>query len=75
MLNRLLDTQDEEFTQGINASKYKALANVSKATATRELADLVEKNCLTKLPGGSRSTRYTLAITLTAIATQTNKAE
>ena len=75
VLNRLLDTQDEEFTQGINASKYQALAKVSKATATRELADLVEKKCLTKLPGGGRSTRYTLAITLTAIATHTNKAK
>jgi hypothetical protein len=30
------------------------------ATATRELADLVQKNCLTKLPGGGRSTRYVL---------------
>ncbi len=31
------------------------------ATATRELADLVQKNCLTKLPGGGRSTHYALA--------------
>ena len=75
VLNRLLDTQNEEFMHGINAGKYLALAKVSKATATRELADLVEKNCLTKLPGGGRSTRYTLAITPTTIATQTNKAE
>lgn len=61
VLNRLLDKQGEEFNQGINASKYQALAKVSKATATRELADLVQKNCLTKLPGGGRSTRYALA--------------
>ena len=61
VLNRLLDTQGEEFTQGINASKYMSLAKVSKATATRELADLLEKNCLAKLPGGGRSTRYALA--------------
>ena len=62
VLNRLLDTQGEEFLQGVNASKYQALAKVSKATATRELAGLVQKNCLTKLPGGGRSTRYGLAI-------------
>ena len=61
VLNRLLDTTGEEFLEGINASKYRSLAKVSKATATRELADLVQKNCLTKLPGGGRSTRYALA--------------
>ncbi|BCD99353.1 Fic family protein [Marinagarivorans cellulosilyticus] len=62
VLNRLLDNQGEEFLQGINASKYQALAKVSKATATRELAGLVKKNCLIKLAGGGRSTRYTLAV-------------
>ncbi len=60
VLNRLLDTQGKEFLEGINASKYRCLAKVSKATATRELADLVQKNCLSKLPGGGRSTRYAL---------------
>lgn len=61
ILNRLLDTQGQEFSQGINASKYMSLAKVSKATATRELADLVAKKCLSKLPGGGRSTRYAIA--------------
>ena len=69
VLNRLLDNYGEEFTGGVNASKYQALATVSKATATRELADLVQKNCLTKLPGGGRSTRYALTNTLTKNAT------
>lgn len=55
VLNRLLDG---EFEQGINASKYRAAAKVSKATATRHLTDLLEKECLEKLPGGGRSTRY-----------------
>ena len=63
VLNRLLDTQGEEFSLGVNASKYQALAKVSKATATRELAGLVQKNCLIKLPGGGRSTRYRVAVT------------
>jgi Fic family protein len=77
VLNRLLDNQGEEFTEGVNASKYQALAKVSKATATRELADLVQKSCLSKLPGGGRSTRYALAIPLagndlTANVTQIN---
>lgn len=58
VLNRLLDTAGEEFAQGINARKYQSLAKVSKATATRDLAELVDKGCLEKLPGGGRSTRY-----------------
>jgi len=61
VLNRLLDSTGEEFTAGINASKYKSLADVSKATATRDLAELVNKACLKQLPGGGRSTRYAIA--------------
>nr|WP_264754801.1 hypothetical protein [Marinobacter sp. LV10R510-11A] len=62
VLNRLLDTVGEEFDQGINARKYQSLAKVSKATATRDLADLLEKGCLRKLPGGGRSSRHTLTL-------------
>lgn len=58
VLNRLLDTAGEAFEQGITASKYQSLARVSKATATRDLTELLEKGCLRKLPGGGRSTRY-----------------
>ncbi|KPQ24590.1 MAG: hypothetical protein HLUCCA13_08725 [Halomonas sp. HL-48] len=58
VLNRLLDSAGEEFEHGINARKYQSLAKVSKATATRDLAELLEKGCLYKLPGGGRSTRY-----------------
>ncbi len=61
VLNRLLDSFGEEFIDGINASKYRSLGQVSKATATRELSGLVQKGCLQKLPGGGRSTRYQLA--------------
>lgn len=35
---------------------------MSKATATRDMAELVEKGCLYKLPGGERSTRYTVLL-------------
>ena len=60
VLNRLLDSAGDEFEQGINASKYQNLAKVSKATATRDLAELLEKGCLNKLPSGGRSTRYVI---------------
>lgn len=58
VLNRLLDGGERGFEQGISAAKYRAVAKVSKATATRHLADLLEKGCLVRLPGGGRSTRY-----------------
>jgi Fic family protein len=61
-LNRLLDRAGEEFPDGINARQYRALAGVSKATATRDLTDLLEKGCLRRLAGGGRSTRYVLAM-------------
>ncbi|WP_416364931.1 Fic family protein [Pseudomonas sp. NFX183] len=58
VLNRLLDGGEKGFEHGINAAQYQAVAKVSKATATRHLTDLLEKNCLVRLPGGGRSTRY-----------------
>ena len=57
-LNRLLDGGKNGFEHGISAAQYQAVGKVSKATATRHLADLLEKNCLVRLPGGGRSTRY-----------------
>lgn len=61
VLNRLLDGDQAErggFAQGISAAQYQAVAKVSKATATRHLADLLAKGCLLKLPSGGRNTRY-----------------
>ena len=58
VLNRLLDGGDREFEGRISAAQYQADTKVSKATATRHLADLLERNCLVRLPGGGRSTRY-----------------
>lgn len=58
VLNRLLDGGERGFEDGISAAQYQAVAKVSKATATRHLADLLTKGCLCKLPGGGRSTRY-----------------
>ena len=58
VLNRLLDGGEKGFGQGISATQYQAVAKVSKATATRHLAELLEKGCLERMPGGGRSTRY-----------------
>ncbi|MDH4609054.1 Fic family protein [Pseudomonas sp. BN102] len=58
VLNRLLDGGERGFEEGISAAQYQAVAQVSKATATRHLGDLLAKGCLTRLAGGGRSTRY-----------------
>lgn len=58
VLNRLLDGGDRGFEHGISSGQYQAVAKVSKATATRHLADLLEKGCLRRLPGDGRNTRY-----------------
>lgn len=58
VLNRLLDAGPGGFEGGINARKYISLADVSKATATRDLTELVEKGCLVQREGGGRSTSY-----------------
>jgi len=41
----------------MNAKKYMTITGASKATATRDLQDLVEKRILVPT-GGRRSTRY-----------------
>ena len=58
VLNRLLDGGERGFEHGISAAQYQAVAKVSKATATRHLTELLDKDCLKRLPGGGRSTRY-----------------
>ncbi|MBK5353949.1 Fic family protein [Pseudomonas sp. TH41] len=61
VLNRLLEGGERGFADGISAAQYQAVAKVSKATATRHLAELLEKGCLQRLPGGGRSTRYQIS--------------
>ncbi|MGI2175195.1 Fic family protein [Shewanella ulleungensis] len=58
VLNQMLDG---DFDQGINTSQYHKVAKVSKPTASRHLAALVELGCLVKSEAGGRSTRYKLA--------------
>ena len=62
VLNRLLDGGEQGFENGINASQYQKVARVSKATATRHLAQLVDRGCIEKLPGGGRNTRYQIRL-------------
>lgn len=62
VINRLLDGGASGFEGGISAAQYQAVAKVSKATATRHLADLLEKGLLRRLEAGGRSTRYVIKL-------------
>ena len=59
VLNRLLDG---DFSDGISSSQYQKVAQVSRATATRHLAQLLGLQCLVKTGAGGRSTRYVLVL-------------
>jgi len=56
VLNKMLESEDE-FLGGMNATKFMSITKVSKATATRNLSDMVGKNILIS-KGLGRSTNY-----------------
>lgn len=58
VLNRLLDAGPQGFAGGINNRKYMGLTRTSRATAWRELSDLVDKGCLVPTGKGGRSSAY-----------------
>ncbi len=61
VINRMLDAGPAGFTGGMNARKYIAITRASKATATRDLQELVAKGVL--LPtGAGRSAGYGLGL-------------
>jgi Fic family protein len=60
VINRLLEVGPDGFEGGMTNRKYASMTHVSRATAQRELADLVEKKVFHANPGGGRSTSYRL---------------
>ena len=56
-LNRMLDAKDG-FEGGMNTRKYMSLTKTSRATAYRELAQMVEWGCLQANEKGGRSSGY-----------------
>lgn len=61
VIKRMLEEGPKGFEGGINAGKYGSLTQVAKATATRDLQDLLEKGAIILLgESGGRSTRYQL---------------
>lgn len=57
-LNRLLDAGPGRFEGGMTTRKYVSLGNVSRATAFRELSQLVELGCIVPNDKGGRSVGY-----------------
>ncbi len=63
---RMLREGPEGFKGGLSAGNYATITGASPATATRDLADLVEKKALTRT-GELRHARYDLAIVPRAV--------
>ncbi len=59
VVKRMFDEGPAGFEGGMSAKKYMVITKTSKATATRDLQDLIEKQIL-NIEGGGRSTHYIL---------------
>jgi len=63
VINKILNMGSENFEGGISTKKYIALTKVSKATAVRDISQLVEFGCIKQIEGSSgRNIRYELNI-------------
>lgn len=60
VLNKLLDAGQGGFEGGITTRKYASMAKVSKATAFRELSQLLKLGMIRRNPGQGRSVSYDL---------------
>ena len=59
VVQKLLDAGPGGFAGGMSAEKVVNITGASKATATRDLADLAERGVL-EITGQGRATRYAL---------------
>ena len=60
VINRLLDAGRGRFEGGLTTRKYVSLASVSRATAFREMGQLVKFGILKQNPGLGRNASYDL---------------
>ena len=60
IISRILEAGPGNFTGGLTTRKYVSIAKTSRATAFREIADLLDKKILRQLPGKGRSVHYDL---------------
>ncbi len=62
VVNRMLEAGPGRYEGGLTARKYSGTTGASKATATRDIADLVAKGLLAAGDAAGRSTHYNLTI-------------
>lgn len=60
VLAKLLDARAGGFEGGLKPHKYRSMTGVSRATAHRDITDLVEKGILVPGPAGGRSSSFDL---------------
>ena len=60
VLNRILEAGPGNFAGGLTTRKYVSIAGTSRATAFREISDMLDKKVLRQLPGKGRSVHYDL---------------
>ena len=60
IINRILEAGPGNFTGGLTTRKYVSIAKTSRATAFREISDMLDKKILRQLPGKGRSVHYDL---------------
>jgi len=60
VINRLLDAGEGGFVGGLSTRKYVGMTKVSRATAYRDISDLLGKRILTRSKGKGRSVSYEL---------------
>ncbi|MCJ7832977.1 MAG: DeoR family transcriptional regulator, partial [Deltaproteobacteria bacterium] len=60
VVNRLLDAGPGGVEGGLSNQKYRGMAQTTRETAKRDMADLVAKGILIKNHGGGRSSSYDL---------------
>ena len=63
VLNKIFDVGIDNFEGGLNTKKYMAITKVSKATASRDISELIEFGCINQIAGtAGRNVRYTINI-------------
>ena len=60
VINRMLNAGPRKFAGGLTTRKYVSIAKTSRATAFREISNLLAEKILRQLPGKGRSVHYDL---------------
>ena len=71
VIARMLREGPDNFIGGMSANKYGKITKCSKATATRDMAELLKIGAFQKLNGGGRSTRYKVNLPVTQVIKNT----